>query len=187
MAEKTENQEFVFTEAELKEVQHHLAKYPDARSAVMPVLWMAQNKYGWLSEGAIGLVSETLGLAYAQVYGVATFYTQYFKREVPKYVFDICTCFACGELGGQEIYEYAKEYLECNQDGYSKDNLFYIRHAECLGACDTGPMAQVSNRHYAHNLTKEGMKKLIDDLRNDHKLSFVSIPLSDQTKIGSGN
>lgn len=176
-------QVFEFTEAELAEVEKHKAKYPDVKSAVMPVLWMAQEKYQWLSSGAIELVANTLGLSYAHVYGVATFYTMYFKKPVPKYVFDICTCFTCGEIGGQQTYEHAKKYAKCGKDGYSEDGLFYIRHAECLGACDTGPIVQVTNRHYVHQLDNDKIERLIDDLREGKEMSYKQIPLSDQTKL----
>lgn len=174
---------FEFSAEELEQVKKHLAKYPEKRSAVMPVLWMAQNKYGWLSSNAIQLVADTIGMPYAQVYGVATFYTQYFKKPVPKYVFDVCTCFACGELGGDDILNHAKSYTKCDDKGYSEDGLFYFRHAECLGACDTGPMAQVTNRHYLHNLTRESIEKTIDNLREGTSLSYQQIPLKDQSKL----
>lgn len=178
-----ENKDFRFTEEELIEIRGHQGKYPSMRSAVMPVLWMAQNKYGWLSKEAIQLVADTLQLSFAQVYGVASFYTMYFKQAVPKYVLDVCTCFACGELGGDEVLKFAKEYTKCDSSGYSEDGKFFFRAAECLGACDTGPVAQVTNRHYVHNLTIDSMRDLIDGMRNDKQPSFVSIPLKDQSKI----
>lgn len=178
-----ENQVFQFTEEELIEIRGHQGKYPSIRSAVMPVLWMAQNKYGWLSKEAIQLVADTLDLSFAHVYGVASFYTMYFKQRVPKYVLDVCTCFACGELGGDEVLKFAKEYTGCDENGYSKDGLFFFRYAECLGACDTGPVAQVTNRHYVHNLTKDSMKDLIDNIRVGRAPSFVSVPLIDQSKL----
>jgi NADH-quinone oxidoreductase subunit E len=178
-----ENQVFKFTEEELIDIRGHQGKYPSIRSAVMPVLWMAQNKFGWLSKEAIQLVADTLDLSFAHVYGVASFYTMYFKQRVPKYVLDVCTCFACGEMGGDEVLKFAKEYTGCDDHGYSQDGLFFFRHAECLGACDTGPVAQVTNRHYAHNLTKESMRDLIDGIRAGREPSFVSIPLIDQSKI----
>ena len=178
-----ENQVFEFTEEELIEIRGHQGKYPSMRSAVMPVLWMAQNKYGWLSKEALQLVADTLGLSFAHVYGVASFYTMYFKQPVPKYVLDVCTCFACGELGGDEVLKFGKEYAECDEKGYSKDGLLFFRAAECLGACDTGPVAQLTNRHYVHNLTKESMKEMIDNLRSGRQPGFVSIPLIDQSKI----
>lgn len=176
-------QEYSFTNEELAIVEKHKAKYPDVKSAVMPVLWMAQNKYQWLSSGAIQLVADTLGLSYAHVYGVATFYTMYYKKPVPKHVMDICTCFACGEIGGQEVYEHAKAYTKADPNGFSEDGLFYFRHAECLGACDTGPVAQVTNRHYLHNLTPERMEQHIEDLRAGKELTYQRIPLIDQSKL----
>lgn len=176
-------EKFEFNEAELAEVQKHLAKYPDPKSAVMPVLWLAQNKYGWLSSGALELVANSLNLSYAHVYGVATFYTMYYKKPVPKYVFDVCTCFACGEMGGDETLQAAKEYTSCDSKGYSEDGLFYFRAAECLGACDTGPVCQITNKHYVHNQTPETIKGVIDDLRAGKELTYQSIPLIDQSKI----
>lgn len=178
-----ENTEFKFTEEELANVQKHVAKYPDPKSAVMPVLWMAQEKYGWLSQGALNLVADTLKLSYAHVFGVASFYSQYYKKPVPKYVFDVCTCFACGELGGDETLDHAKKYTKCDKDGFSEDGLFYFRPAECLGSCDTGPMCQITNKHYVHNLTPEKMEGVIDDLRVGKEPQFVSIPLIDQSKL----
>ena len=175
-------EEYQFTDAELAEIEQHKAKYPSVKSAVMPALWIAQNKWGWLSSGAIQLVAETLQLSYAHVYGVATFYTMYFKKPVPKYVFDVCTCFACGEMGGDEALTAAKAYTKCDANGYSEDGLFYFRAAECLGACDTGPVAQVTNRHYLHQVTPDSIKATIDDLREDKTLSYVQIPLTDQSK-----
>ncbi|MEM7040299.1 MAG: NAD(P)H-dependent oxidoreductase subunit E [Bacteroidota bacterium] len=178
-----DNTEYSFSESELQEVNQHLAKYPDAKSAVMPVLWIAQEKYGWLPKGAIQLVADTLNLSYAHVYGVATFYTMYYKKDMGKFVIDVCTCFACGELGGDEVLAHAKKYAECDAKGRSKDGLMTFRHAECLGACDTGPMCQVGNRHYVHNLTNADMESLIDNLRAGKTPSFDSIPLADQSKL----
>ena len=178
-----ENQGYKFTEEELIEIRGHQGKYPSVRAAVMPVLWMAQEKYGWLSKEAIQLVADTLDLSFAHVYGVASFYTMYFKQKVPKYVLDVCTCFACGELGGDQVLKFAKQYTGCDENGYSADGLFFFRYAECLGACDTGPVAQVTNRHYVHNLSEDKMRDLIDGIRAGHTPSFVSIPLIDQSKL----
>lgn len=176
--------EYTFTEAEKQEIQRHVAKYPDRNSAVMPALWIAQEKFGWLSKDAIQLVADTLQMSFAQVYGVATFYTMYFKKPMPRFVFDICTCFTCGECGGNEVYKHAKAVLKCDAEGYSEDKQFFVRHAECLGACDTAPVAQVTNRHYVHNLSNEKIDQLIADLRGGKMPQFVSIPLIDQSRIG---
>lgn len=175
-----EKQPFTFTDSEKKEIESHIAKYPDRRSAVMPALWIAQEKFGWLSEDALKLVSETIDIPYAHVYGVASFYTMYFKKPVPKHLIEVCTCFTCGEIGGKEMLEFVKDEIDADSNGFSKDGLFWTRSAECLGACDTGPMCQITNRRYVHNLTEDKMRATIQKLRNGEELAFESIPLSDQ-------
>lgn len=169
-----EKTEYTFTEAEVQEIQGHIAKYPEHRSAVMPALWIAQEKFGWLSPEAIRLVSETINIPYAHVYGVASFYTMYFKKPVPKHLIEVCTCFSCREVGGPEMLEYVK-----NQT--ASDETIWVRAAECLGACDTAPMCQVTNRRYVHHLTEEKADSLIQKLRNDEDIPYERIPLSDQS------
>lgn len=181
--QEVDNTHYEFTEEELKTVQYHISKYPDKQSAVMPVLWMAQEKYGWLSDGAIQLVADTLGLSFAHVYGVATFYTMYFKRKMGKYLLEICTCLTCGICGGPEAVAYAKKKIQANEDGVSPDGLFWVREAECLGACDTAPVMQFNNGHYVHNVDSHVIDKIVDDVRNGKLPEFVSIPLRDQSII----
>ncbi len=174
---------FTFSEQELQEIHRHVAKYPEKRSAVMPALWIAQEKFGWLSEGAVRLVAETLDLPFAHVYGVASFYTMYFKQAVPKHLIEVCTCFTCSVNGGPETLAYVKKQLQADERGVSADGKIWTRAAECLGACDTAPMCQLSNRRYAHNLTPEKVDALIEKLRNDEEIPFESVPLSDQSQI----
>lgn len=178
-----ENTNYTFTEAEIKEIQQHIAKYPDHRSAVMPALWIAQEKFGWLPPEVIKLVAETIDIPYAHVYGVASFYTMYFKKPVPKHLIEVCTCFSCLEVGGPEMLAYVKEQIGADEHGYGKDGKIWARAAECLGACDTAPMCQVTNRRYQHNLTKEKVDKLIAKLRNDEEIPYEKIPLSPQNIV----
>ncbi|MCB9230347.1 MAG: NAD(P)H-dependent oxidoreductase subunit E [Bacteroidia bacterium] len=172
---------FEFTEAEKAEIQKHVAKYPDRKSAVMPALWIAQEKFGWLSPEAMELVASTLDMPYAQVYGVASFYTMYFKKKVPKYLFDICTCFTCGECGGDQIFKHAQNSLQVDENGHSADGKFWIRQAECLAACDTGPVMQIANRRIVHNLTPAKFDQTVDMLRRDQMPAFEPVaPKYDQ-------
>jgi NADH:ubiquinone oxidoreductase subunit E len=85
------DEELVFTEEEEEKIQKAKDQYPTDRSAVMHVLWIAQKKFGWLAPEVIKLVAEELDMDPAQVYGVATFYTQYYKHEKGEYVLDVCT------------------------------------------------------------------------------------------------
>ncbi len=179
----TEPISYTFTDDEVQEIKRHIAKYPDRRSAVMPALWIAQEKFGWLSEEAMRLVAETIDMPYAQVYGVASFYTMYFKKQVPKHLIEVCTAFSCSITGGPEMTEYVKKKIEADERGFGKDGKIWVREAECLGACDTAPMCQITNRRYMHNLTEEKIDQLIEKLRNDEEIPFESIPLKDQSKI----
>ncbi|WNJ19004.1 NADH-quinone oxidoreductase subunit NuoE [Pontibacter sp. G13] len=176
-----ENVEYIFTEAEIQEIERHAAKYPEKRSAVMPALWIAQEKFGWLSPDAIKLVASTLDLPYAHVYGVASFYTMYFKESVPKHLIEVCTCFSCGVNGGNEILDYVKTQIEADGKGHGKGGKIWARAAECLGACDTGPVCQVTNGHYVHHLTKEKVDELIGKLQRDEEIPYEQIPLRDQS------
>jgi NADH-quinone oxidoreductase E subunit len=175
--------EYTFSNEEIQEIERHVAKYPEKRSAVMPALWIAQEKFGWLSDDAIRLVADTLELPFAHVYGVASFYTMYFKKEVPKHLIEICTCFSCGETGGSEMLNFTKSYLGCDQQGFSADGKIWVRAAECLGACDTAPVCQVSNRRYRHHLNEDKIKEIVAKLRNDEELEYERIPLYDQSKL----
>ncbi len=170
---------YEFTPAEIAEVQKHVAKYPDKTSAVMPVLWLAQEKYGVLSTGAIQLVADTLGLPFSHVYGVATFYTMYLKRGVPEKPFhlvEVCTCFTCGECGGKALFDNAARKLNLDDEGFSADKQFWLREAECLGACDTPGVVQVNNRRLLMNVDDKKLDQIFTDLRAGNTPPFESVP-----------
>ncbi|MEO1449239.1 MAG: NADH-quinone oxidoreductase subunit NuoE [Bacteroidota bacterium] len=172
---------YTFSADELATIDQHVAKYPEKQSAVMPALWIAQEKFGWLSNEAIKLVADTLELPYSHVYGVASFYTMYFKKEVPKHLIEVCTCFSCHETGGPEMLAYVKEQISADEKGIGKEGKIWARAAECLGACDTAPVCQITNRRYRHKLTKEKVDALIQQLRNDEEIPYERIPLYDQS------
>ena len=179
---------FQFSAEEKDKIQDHVAKYPDPKSAVMPALWIAQEKFGWLSNGALKLVAEELKLPYAHVYGVASFYTMYLKKDAPEFLIDICTCFTCGMCGGEEVYQSAKEHLSVDENGFSKDGKFWVRHAECLGACDTAPVAQVANQRIVHNLDPEKFKNMVAEIKKNGKLpAYEPVPPIDQSMVFDDN
>lgn len=172
--------EYRFTAEELAEIERHVAKYPTRQSAVMPALWIAQEKYGWLSNGAMQLVADTIGIAFAQVYGVATFYTMYLKESPGKHLVEICTCFTCGECGGRELYEHAKKSLRLDEHGATPDKKVWVREAECLGACDTAPALQIDNDHLIFSATPAQFDRLVADLAADKPVVYEPVPLIPQ-------
>ncbi len=177
--------ELVWTDEEQTALDTFRAQYPTADAAVMKALWLAQRKFGWLPPEVMHLVADTLGIPYAKVYGVATFYTQYFKEDKGRFVLDVCTCFSCQVCGGYDMLHYLEEKLGVTKGGTSEDGLFTVQEAECLGACGSAPMLQVTNGPYVHNLTTEKLDAMIDALRAGESLPFESVTLpQDETELG---
>jgi len=171
------SEQLVWTAEEQALVDRFKAQYPTAEAAVMKTLWLAQEKFGWLAPEVIQFVATTLGIPYAQAYGVATFYTMYFKEQKGRYVLDVCTCFSCQVCGGYDMLHYLEEKLGVHAGETTEDGLFTIQEAECLGACGSAPMLQVSNAEYVHNLTREKVDRLVDALRAGQEWPFESVTL----------
>lgn len=170
-------QQYEFTKEELEKIDKIIAKYPNPQPAVMPVLWMAQDKFGHVEDDVQRLVAKTLNLPEAHVHGVATFYTQYYKEKMGKYVLDVCTSFSCQVCGAYDTLKYLEDKLGIKAGETTQDGLFSIQSVECLGACGYAPMMQITNDVYANNLTPEKIDSIIDDLRKDKMPEFESIPL----------
>jgi NADH-quinone oxidoreductase subunit E len=147
-------------------IEKIFAKYPPdkKRSAVMSLLYLAQEEYGWVNQEGIDEVAELCGLDPTQVKGIAGFYTMYSEKPKGKYWLHVCTDLACALCGADEFYEKFKEYLEADEHGNSSDGLFTIEHVMCLGACDRAPMMQC-NFHFHENLDVEKAKALIEEWR----------------------
>ena len=172
--------ELAWTDEEQKALDVYRQQYPTPDGAVMKGLWLAQRKYGWLPPEVIRFVADTLGVPYAKVYGVATFYTQYFKDEKGRFVFDVCTCFSCQVCGGYDILHYLEETLDVVKGGTTADGLFTVQEAECLGACGSAPMLQVTNGPYVHNLTREKVDALLAALRAQ---AGADVPVGDPGSV----
>lgn len=177
----------VFTDEEKDRLAEYVRRYPTADGAVMRGLWLAQEKFGYLPPEVIRLVADALELPYAQVYGVATFYTQYYKEKVGKYVLDVCTCFSCQFCGGYDMLHYLEEKLGIHKGETTDDGLFTVQEVECLGACGSAPMLQVTNGPFVHNLTREKVDRLLEDLRTGKMPPFVSVTLPQDEKELGGN
>ena len=168
--------DMVWTSDEQSQIDVYRAQYPTPDGAVMKTLWLAQRKWGWLPPEVMHLVADTLDIPYAKVYGVATFYTQYFKEEKGRFVFDVCTCFSCQVCGGYDMLHYLEDKLGVVKGGTSEDGLFTVQEAECLGACGSAPMMQVTNGPYVHNLTEAKLDQLVDALRQQ---ATADVPTGD--------
>ncbi len=178
-------EQLVFTSEEKEQIAGYVEQYEKPDGAIMKGLWLAQEKFGFLPPEVIQLVADEVGIPYAQAYGVATFYTQYYKKKTGKYVLDVCTCFSCQVCGGYDILHYLEEKLEIRKGETTDDGLFTIQEVECLGACGSAPMLQVTNGPYVHHLTPEKVDALVEALKEDKTPDFTSITLpQDEDEMG---
>lgn len=153
-----------FDENELAQIEVIKAKYPEQKAAIMPVLWMAQKKWGWLSKDVMRYVGDLLNLPYSHVEGVATFYSMYFKKPMGKNHVQVCTNVSCMLRGGQDIYKHVKDRLGINHNERTEDGNFSLEEVECMGACGGAPMIAI-NEDFFENVDIEQVDKLLNDLR----------------------
>jgi NADH-quinone oxidoreductase subunit E len=152
------------TEKYKKNIDAAFAKYPDKRSAVMPILYIAQEEYGWVSPEGIQDVAEICEMDPTQVKSIAGFYTMYSEKPKGKFWLQVCTDLPCALRGADQFYAELKEYLGVEEGGTTDDGVFTVEHVMCLAACDKAPMLQC-NFHYQENLDMDKMKTLIDKWR----------------------
>jgi NADH-quinone oxidoreductase subunit E len=123
-----------------------IARYPDgkSRSALLPLLHLVQSEEGHVSAEGITFCAETLGLTRAEVGAVATFYTMYKHRPTGDWLVSVCTNTMCDVLGGGHVYNLLSEYLQAGHNETTADGKITLEHAECLAACDYGPVMTVN-------------------------------------------
>lgn len=140
------------------------AKYPDKRSGIMDLLYLAQEEYGWLSEDALREVAALCDVDPTQAQSIAGFYTMFSEKPKGKYWLQVCTDLPCALRGADQFYRELCEYLGVEDGGTTEDGLFTVEQVMCLAACDRAPMLQC-NFHYHENLDMETIKALIEQWR----------------------
>ncbi|MDX1591588.1 MAG: NAD(P)H-dependent oxidoreductase subunit E [Balneolaceae bacterium] len=168
---------YEFTQEDLEEIEKIKAKFPEVMPATLPVLWVAQNRFGHVNPEVQRLVAETLDLPEAHVHGVAEFYTQYYKEEQGKFVLDVCTCLSCQLCGGYEILEHLENKLGIKKGETTEDGMFTLNEVECLGACGYAPMLQITNDTYVNHLTKEKADQLVESLKKGEVPEYEQIDM----------
>ena len=144
--------------------QEIIGRYPRPRSATIPLLHLAQEQEGYVTQDAMKHVAELVGATSAEVLGTATFYEMFKFEPVGKYLINICGTMSCALMGAEELMHHAEERLGVKAGGTTPDGLFTLEHAECQAACTEAPCLQVNYR-YRFRVTNADLDKLIDDLR----------------------
>jgi NADH-quinone oxidoreductase subunit E len=150
------------THAELAEIA---ARYPQARSGLLPMLHLVQSAEGRITPEGIEACADLLGITAAEVSGVATFYTMYKRKPVGDYHVGVCTNTLCAVMGGDAIFERLKDHLEIGNDETTEDGMVTLEHLECNAACDYAPVMMV-NWEFMDNMTPASATQLVDDLRS---------------------
>ncbi|MDD7970130.1 NADH-quinone oxidoreductase subunit E [Roseinatronobacter alkalisoli] len=157
---------FAFTPANQAWAQAQITKYPEGRqaSAIIPLLWRAQEQEGWLTRPAIEHIAEMLGMAYIRALEVATFYFMFQLQPVGSVAhFQVCGTLSCMICGAEKLIEVCRQKIAPRAHMLSADGKFSWEEVECLGACANAPMVQIGKDYY-EDLTAEGFAQLIDDL-----------------------
>lgn len=141
-----------------------VALYPQPRSALIPILHIAQEQDGWLTEDAMAHVAELLDLTPAEVYGTASFYDMLFTEPVGKHLISICTNIACLLEGGYELLEHAEKSLGVKAGGTTPDGQFTLEEVECIADCGRAPCLAVNWRFFG-NVGNNEFDSLVSDLR----------------------
>jgi NADH-quinone oxidoreductase subunit E len=165
-----------FSDKAVKELAALLSHYPDKKSAMLPALWIAQREYGgYLPAEALAEVAVRLERSYAEVEGVATFYTMYHPHHhIGKHLIEVCTCLSCHVCGAYRIADYLKQKLGVDWRGTTADGMFTLEEVECLDACDRAPVLQIGDQYYGP-VTTSDVDALIEKLRNTAEPTSVKL------------
>jgi NADH-quinone oxidoreductase subunit E len=165
---KEQPESFAFTPENQKWAEAQMTKYPEGRqaSAIIPLLWRAQEQEGWLTRPAIEHIAEMLGLAYIRALEVATFYFMFQLKPVGSVAhIQICGTLSCMICGAEDLVGVCKEMISEKPHEVSADGRFSWEEVECLGACANAPMAQIGKDYY-EDLTTDRLREILTELGN---------------------
>jgi NADH-quinone oxidoreductase subunit E len=157
----------IFNEEDLKKIEEIKSRYPDSKAALLPVLWMIQEKEGWISDDSMKQAGDLLNVPYEHILGVVTFYTMFNDKPKGKYHLQICTNVSCMLRGGYELYNFISDKLGIKNNETTKDGMFTIEEVECLGSCATAPMMQVNNKEYYENLDNAKAEEILKKFKSE--------------------
>ena len=147
-----------FSEENLLRARAIIARYPRAKSAILPLAHLAQDQDGWLSADAMNEIAELTGVTAADVFGTCSFYTMFKRRPCGKLVVSVCTNVTCLVTGGPELLEHL-------EDRYATDEDVTVEEVECIAACGGAPAMQV-NYEFHERLTPSAAEEIVDEYRS---------------------
>lgn len=157
------------------EIADILSRYPVKRSALIPLLYLAQREHGYLTEDAMIEIAGLLKLTPPQVYETASFYTMLNLKKVGKFHVQVCKSLMCALVGSDTVIGWIKTKLGIAVGETTADGLFTLSAVECLAACGTGPMMQINDDYY-ERLTEDKVDRILADLKAAGSSSLKSGP-----------
>lgn len=147
-----------------------IARYPEARSALLPLLHLVQAEDGYLTPAGIAFCAAQVNLSAAEVTAVATFYSMYRRTPTGEYLVGVCTNTLCAVMGGDAILEVLEDHLGVHAGETTADGRVTLEHVECNAACDYAPVVMV-NWEFFDNQNPSTARELVDELRDGHTVT----------------
>jgi NADH-quinone oxidoreductase subunit E len=161
-----------FTPANLGIAEEIISRYPRPKSALIPLLHLAQEQDGYVADDAMEHIAELVGVTPAEVLGTCSFYEMFKREPVGDYLVNVCTNIACMLVGGEELLHHLEDRLGIKPGSTTPDGTFTLEDVECIAACTEAPCLQVNYRYF-YKVTPEAADSLIDDLRAGRRATEV--------------
>lgn len=145
-----------------------IARYPRARSATIPLLHLAQEQDGYVTNEAMSHIADLVGSTPAEVLGTCSFYEMFKREPVGKYLINICSNISCQLNGAEDLLHHAEQTLGIRSGSTTEDGLFTVEDVECIAACTEAPALQVNYRYF-HKISNDEFDELVDDLREGRR------------------
>jgi NADH-quinone oxidoreductase subunit E len=142
-----------------------IARFPRRKSALIPLLHLAQEQDGYITNDAMAHIAELVGVTPAEVLGTCSFYEMFKLHPVGRYCVNVCTNISCQLVGAWDLLEHAERTLGITAGSTTADGLITLEDVECIAACTEAPALQVNYR-YRHRVTPDDFDRLVDDLRS---------------------
>jgi NADH-quinone oxidoreductase E subunit len=153
-----------FSPETFKKFEETLSRYPKKEAAILPVLYLAQQEFGYLSAEAIEYVARLMGQSPAKVHGVVSFYTMYNMKPIGRHHIQVCRTLSCALAGAEKITSFIKRKLAIELGQTTADGRFTLSEVECLASCGTAPMMQINDDYY-ENLNEERVTEILESLK----------------------
>jgi NADH-quinone oxidoreductase subunit E len=153
-----------FSPETYKKFEETVARYPQKEAAMLPVLYLAQEEFGYIGPEAIDYVAKLMGQAPARVRGVVSFYTMYNQKPIGRHHIQVCRTLPCALRGAEKVTTFLGQKLGIKPGQTTEDGRFTLSEVECLASCGTGPMMQVNDDFY-ENLTEEKINQILDAMK----------------------